>query len=244
MLHQELAEQTEALKKQYNKRLREITDRQRLQESEQLQLPAFIKNAMAQSASWQKKTDDWREQRMVEIRMKQNDTAHRLALCEEEIKKLKADRAHRLKVCEKSYKEKKLRLEQELNNYRNSIETEIKLHKQQSLERRKELEASQQAELSGKGADTAAIGKYDARILQIQKELAYIEKHFPDTIRYQKDKEELFDREPQLRSRKKMLEDELATLEERFTLRSEKLNIQEKHQQALLGKGIEIGLEL
>ena len=208
MLHQELAEQTEALKKQYNKRLREITDRQRLQESEQLQLPAFIKNAMAQSASWQKKTDDWREQRMVEIRMKQNDTAHRLALCEEEIKKLKADRAHRLKVCEKSYKEKKLRLEQELNNYRNSIETEIKLHKQQSLERRKELEASQQAELSGKGADTAAIGKYDARILQIQKELAYIEKHFPDTIRYQKDKEELFDREPQLRSRKKMLEDE------------------------------------
>ena len=239
MLHQELAEQTEALKKQYNKRLREITDRQRLQESEQLQLPAFIKNAMAQSASWQKKTDDWREQRMVEIRMKQNDTAHRLALCEEEIKKLKADRAHRLKVCEKSYKEKKLRLEQELNNYRNSIETEIKLHKQQSLERRKELEASQQAELSGKGADTAAIGKYDARILQIQKELAYIEKHFPDTIRYQKDKEELFDREPQLRSRKKMLEDELATLEERFTLRSEKLNIQEKHQQALLGKGIE-----
>ena len=143
MLHQELAEQTEALKKQYNKRLREITDRQRLQESEQLQLPAFIKNAMAQSASWQKKTDDWREQRMVEIRMKQNDTAHRLALCEEEIKKLKADRAHRLKVCEKSYKEKKLRLEQELNNYRNSIETEIKLHKQQSLERRKELEASQ-----------------------------------------------------------------------------------------------------
>ena len=48
--------------------------------------------------------------------MKQNDTAHRLALCEEEIKKLKADRAHRLKVCEKSYKEKKLRLEQELNN--------------------------------------------------------------------------------------------------------------------------------
>lgn len=130
-------------------------------------------------------------------------------------------------------------MEQELNNYRNSIETEIKLHKQQSQERRKELEASQQAELSGKGADTTTIGKYDARILQIQKELDYIEKHFPDTIRYQKDKEELFDREPQLRGRKKMLEDELATLEERFTLRSEKLNIQEKHQQALLGKGIE-----
>ena len=239
MLHQELAEQTEALKKQYNKRLREITDRQRLQESEQLQLPAFIKNAMAQSASWQKKTDDWREQRIAEIRTKQNDTAHRLALCEEKKKKLKADRTHRLKVCEKSYREKKLRLEQELNSYRNSIETEIKLQKQQSQERRKELEASQQAELNGKGADTATIGKYDARILQIQKELDYIEKHFPDTIRYQKDKEELFDREPQLRGRKKMLEDELATLEERFTLRSEKLNVQEKHQQALLGKGIE-----
>ena len=94
---------------------------------------------MAQSASWQKKTDDWREQRIAEIRTKQNDTAHRLALCEEKKKKLKADRTHRLKVCEKSYREKKLRLEQELNSYRNSIETEIKLHKQQSQERRKEL---------------------------------------------------------------------------------------------------------
>lgn len=238
-LRQELTEQTELLKKQYAKRLREITDRQRLQESERLQLPAFIKNAMVQSASWLKKTADWREQRMVEIRTRQNDTAHRLVLCEEEIKKLKADCGHRLKVCEKNYKEKKLRLEQELNDYRGGIETAIKLHKHQSHERRRELEAAQQSELSGKGADTATIEKYNVRIKQIQEELAYIEKHFPDTIRYQKDKEELFDREPQLRSRKKTLEDGLAALEERFNLRSEKLNVQEKHQQALLAKSIE-----
>lgn len=244
-LYQELAEQTEALKKQSAKRLREITDRQRLQESEQLQLPTLIKNAMAQSASWQKKTTDWREQRMAEIKTRLNDTAHRLILCEEEIKKLKADRTHRLKACEKSYKEKKSLLEQELNNYRSSIETVIKLHKQQSHERRKEMEAAQQAELSGKGADTVTIEKYNICIKQIQEELAYIEKHYSDTIRYQKDKEELFDREPQLRSRKKVLEDRLAALEERFTLRSEKLDVQEKHQQALLAKSIETqkGLE-
>lgn len=238
-LHQELADQIEALKKQYAKRVREITDRQHLQESEELQLPVLIKNAMAQCASWQKKTTDWREQRMAEIRTKQNVTAHRLARCEEEIKKLKADRAHRLKTCEKSYREKKLQLERELEDYRSSIETEIKLHKQQLDERRKELQAARQAELSGKGADTVTIGKYDLRIKQIQDELAYIEKHFPYVIRYQKDKEELFDREPQLRKRKKILEDELAALEGRFALRSEKLKMQEQRLQSLLAKSIE-----
>lgn len=202
-LRQELVEQTDTLKKQYAKRLREITDRQHLQESEQLQLPTFIKNAMAQSASWQKKTTDWREQHIAKARTRLNDTAHRLVLCEEEIKKLKADRTHRLKACEKSYKEKKLLLEQELNDYRIRIEAVIKQYKQQSKERRKELEAAQQAELSGKGADMVTLEKYNIQIKQIQEELAYIEIHYSDTIHYQRDKEELFDREPQLRNRKR-----------------------------------------
>lgn len=237
-LQQELAGQIEVLKKQYTRRVREITDRQHLQESEQLQLPVLIKTAMAQCASWQKKTDDWREQRTAEIRAEQNETAHRLTQCEEEIKKQKADRERRLKECEKSYKEKRLRLEQELDDYRSSLETEIKLHKQQLEERQKELQASRQAELSGKGADTATIGKYDVRIKQLQDELAYIEKNFPYMIRYLQDKEELFDREPQLRKKKKVLEEELAALEERFALRSEKLKLQEKQLQKLLEERI------
>lgn len=83
----------------------------------------------------------------------------------------------------------------------------------------KELKQAQENELNGKGADTVTIRKYDDRLAEINKELDYIGKSRPQVLYYERDKEELFDKEPATRSRKKELDAKLVALDERFALK-------------------------
>ena len=82
--------------------------------------------------------------------------------------------------------------------------------------------------MNGKGADTVTIRKYDERLAEINKELDYIGKSRPQVLYYERDKEELFDKEPATRSRKKELDAKLVALDERYALKKEKLQVQKK----------------
>lgn len=90
------------------------------------------------------------------------------------------------------------------------------------------MKQAQENELNGKGADTVTIRKYDDRLAEINKELDYIGKSRPQVLYYERDKEELFDKEPATRSRKKELDAKLVALDERFALKKEKLQVQKK----------------
>ena len=68
----------------------------------------------------------------------------------------------------------------------------------------------QENELNGKGADTVTIRKYDDRLAEINKELDYIGKSRPQVLYYERDKEELFDKEPATRSRRTSISSGLA----------------------------------
>lgn len=81
------------------------------------------------------------------------------------------------------------------------------------------MKQAQENELNGKGADTVTIRKYDDRLAEINKELDYIGKSRSQVLYYEKDKEELFDKEPATRSRKKELDAKLVALNERFDLK-------------------------
>lgn len=116
----------------------------------------------------------------------------------------------------------------ELEEFVAGIQQEIERMKQQTAERKKELKQAQENELNGKGADTVTIRKYDDRLAEINKELDYIGKSRPQVLYYERDKEELFDKEPATRSRKKEQDAKLVALDERFALKKEKLQVQKK----------------
>ena len=206
-LSEELNSEIERLEKKYSKLVREIADKQHLLEAERMQLPTKLKNLQVALSSWRTKEGEWKRIRTEEIQEALNEIAHRLYRIEEEKKKIVDERERRLKACQKNYKEQKTGLQKELEQYVSNIKSEINLRKQQLEERKKELRQAQETELGGKGADTVTIRKYDARIEQIQKELVYIREHRSQVTNYEKDKQELFDKEPFMRSCKKDLED-------------------------------------
>ena len=157
-----------------------------------------------------------------------NDIGHRLYVAEGEKEKHLAEREKLLKACRKVYNDSRTELRKELEEFVASVQQEIERMKQQTAERKKELKQAQENELNGKGADTVTIRKYDDRLAEINKELDYIGKSRPQVLFYERDKEELFDKEPATRSRKKELDAKLVALDERFALKKEKLQVQKK----------------
>lgn len=235
-LTEEQNEAVAGLQKKYSKQIREITQQLHLLEAEHLQLPHKLKNAQADYAGWRTKTEVWRRERTEEIQSRQNEIAHRLYVADEEKKKLITDREKQLKACRKVFKDAEAALQSDLNRFIAEAEREIASQKQQAEERRKELKQAQDAELSGKGADVNAIGKYDGRIAELKKELDYIREHRSLVSDYEKDKRELFEEEPAMRNRKKEAEAKHSALDERFASRREKLQTQIKGEQDKLDR--------
>lgn len=227
-LAEEESETVSTLEKKYTKQIRGILEEQHLMEAERMQIPAKLKNLQADSASWKTKEEVWKKSRTEELQAQQNETAHRLYIATEEKKKLLTERDRLLKACQKVYKDKKAELQKELELFLCGVQQEIDRVKQQNEERKNELKQAQERELSGKGADTATIRKYDDQLAEIRKELDYINENRPQVLYYERDKAELFDKEPATRGRKKELDAKLVALDERFALKKEKLQTQLK----------------
>ena len=221
-LAEELNENISLLEKKYSKQIREMAEQQHLMEAERGQIPYKLKNLQADHVTWKTKEEEWKRVQMEEFQASLNEIAHRFYLADEEKKKYLSEREKQLKACQKNYKDAKTELQLELDRYVNEVRQEMNRHKQLIEDQKRELRQAQDAELNGKGADVATIRKYDERLAEIREELRYISEHRNQVAYYEKDKQELFDKEPAMRSRKKEYEAKLSALDERFALRREK----------------------
>lgn len=227
-LTEEGAEAIDALKKKYSKQIREWSEKQHLMEAERMQIPAKLKNQQADLASFKTKEEEMKRNRTEELQGKSNETAHLLYIAMEEKGKLQAEREKQLKICQKKHNEAKAKLLHEQECFAADVQQETNRLQQQTEERKNELKKAQEDELNGKGVDTVTIRKYDDQLAGIRKELDYINQYRPETLFYQRDKQEFLDKEPAERSRKKELEAKLAALNERFALKKEKYQLQVK----------------
>lgn len=53
-----------------------------------MQIPAKLKNWQAEYASWKTKEEEWKRSRTEEFRVKQEETAHRIYVLEQDKKKV------------------------------------------------------------------------------------------------------------------------------------------------------------
>lgn len=235
-LTEEGSEAISSLEKKYSKQIRSILEEQHLMEAERTQIPAKLKNLQADYASWKTKEEEWKRIHTDGYQEKMNETAHRIYQLTEEKKKQLAEREKQLKTCQKVYKDGKAVLLKGQEVFVTDVQQEIDRLKRQTEERKNELKQAQEYELNGKGADTSTIRKYDRQLAEIKEELDYINKFRPQVLYYERDKTELFDKEPATRSRKKELDAKLVAVDERFALKKEKLQMQVKGVESKLEK--------
>lgn len=227
-LTDQLAESLKKLETKYKQRIREKTDEQHTLEAERQQLPFQAKNLKADLATWQRKEETWRQQEKDKIEKRQNDTYLALKQTEEELSRLQTDKEKQLKAARKSYEEAKKTLQATVDQTEKRLSDETQQKRQACETQKTRLHRLQLAELSGKGVDTTVIAAYEQKIDAIGKELEYIRLHRSIVSDYEKDRRELFDREPELRNLKKEIENRLADLQEKYERRKERWAAQQK----------------
>jgi hypothetical protein len=109
-----------------------------------------------------------------------------------------------------------------------TLNTLITQNKNESNSRIQELKGKQSSELDDKGADTKRLNSIDNRLAEIDKAQEYIKENETILIEYKKDKRELFDKIPQLKTDKVALEKKQSSIIDEHKVEKEKL--EEKHK--------------
>ncbi len=121
------------------------------------------------------------------------------------------------------------KIEEIVNDKIETISNSITQNKNESNSRIKELKKKQSSELDDKGADTKRLNLIDNRLIDIEISLKYIKQNETIVIEYKKDKRELFDKIPQLKSDKVTLEKKQTSIINEHITEKDKLD--EKHKQ-------------
>lgn len=223
LLNEEKTKRTEEIKNKYRKQISAISGERHLLEIQLQQYPLQIKNIKAEQASWERKESEWKRNRIEEIETFIGGKEKERQKCCNNEELLKQEREKRiLQISDEQRKAEK--------KERSAVDVEIQAVHKELTDRRmdmdnrkKELHKLQNEELNGKGADTSVINSYKSKIDAIKSELDYISQKQSFVWNYEKDKRELFDREPELRDNKKNNEMHLDELEEKYALRKNKL---------------------
>lgn len=156
--------------------------------------------------------------------IRQQDIAHRLLNAESEHAKITEEKKKQFDSEENRYQKASREALQKHEQKVAEIHADIKQEKLKSENELELLKVQELNELHGRGADTRLVEECKNSIQTIETELKYIEDNKRLVFAYQRDKEELFDREDEFNAQKKRLADKLQQLSDKYNQRKQKHN--------------------
>lgn len=249
----ELSVKTENIRKRINDKLsdklkpiqQELTNYQvRLQ-----QLPQLYRIKAAELATLERKELEERNAKIAEKQKELDDVLIRFAQTKSDLKN-KREAWEKEKGRINDLQNSKLKdLRKPLDELHVAQEKELQEEKTRYAKEKRKYEEERDAELKGEGADISAISKQQSVIQDIDNRLAKIEEQNQYVYAYQKDKEELFDKEDTIKQEKTYLETSLQNLRNQHEEKAKRIDarlfdLQEQlHKQSENIKNWEEGLK-
>ena len=211
-----------ALRKKYNTRIKPLRDELSGLQAAVLMLPAKIEDAEKRLSLLEEKTLKAREDAM----QKSKEALGRL-----NAEKVLATQALQGLLAEKEEEKKKLvetdargrkSLQKQHDEALAEVDKEISAREKELSEALEALSKEQFRELSGQGADTAALEKCEADIKALKERLGRISQNKETLFNYRKDKEEYLDKKDVFLSEKTKVEGKKTSLSERYMLKRRK----------------------
>ena len=175
-----------------------------------------------------------KDKREKELIARQQELAHRRTLAEESLVKVNANKQKQLDAETKRYQKARNDVDKQHNQQVAEIRIEIKLQEQMTDAELLKLNKQELDELHGRGADTRMVEECKTQIQATETELKYIDNHRRLVFEYQRDKEELFDCEDDLKGKKKAITEQIQQLNEKYNQR------RQKYQEKLTSLGKEL----
>lgn len=223
-LHEYEEKQIEELKHVFVPKIKELRQQKSLYETELRSIPQKQKSIQVEIEEYADKAKQELDEKNKQQEICLQDIAHRLLNAESEHAKITAEKEKQFDSEENRYQKASREALQKHEQKVAEIHADIKQEKLKSDNELDMLKVQELNELHGRGADTRLVEECKNSIQTIETELKYIEENKRLVFAYQRDKEELFDREDEFNAQKKRLADKLQQLSDKYNQRKQKHN--------------------
>ena len=223
-LHEYEEKQIEELKQVFVPKIKELRQQKSLYETELRTIPQKQKGIQVEIEEYADRAKQELKEKNKQLEIRQQDIAHRLLNAESEHAKITAEKEKQFDSEENRYQKASREALQKHEQKVAEIHADIKQEKLKSENELERLKVQELNELHGRGADTRLVEECKNSIQTIETELKYIEDNKRLAFAYQRDKEELFDREDEFNAQKKRLADKLQQLSDKYNQRKQKHN--------------------
>lgn len=222
------------LKRRVAPKMRELREQKSYHETELRVIPQKQKALKLKQEDYAAKAQQEKEERAKLLNTRLQEVALRRTAADTNLDKIQAEKQKQLTAENKRYqkvKDETIRLHEQRVA---EIKADIKQQEKKTEEQLLLLQQQENEELRGRGADTRMVDECKNLIKATEDELKFIDDHRRIVFDYQRDRESLFNREDEFKAKKKLINDKLQQLNEKYNLRKQ------KHNEALASLGKEL----
>lgn len=222
------------LKRRVAPKMRELREQKSYHETELRVIPQKQKALKLKQEDYAAKAQQEKEERAKLLNTRLQEVALRSTAADTNLDKIQAEKQKQLTAEDKRYqkaKDETIRLHEQRVA---EIKADIKQQEKKAEEQLLLLQQQENEELRGRGADTRMVDECKNLIKATEDELKFIDDHRRIVFDYQRDRESLFNREDEFKAKKKLINDKLQQLNEKYNLRKQ------KHNEALASLGKEL----
>ena len=222
------------LKRRVAPKMRELREQKSYHETELRVIPQKQKALKLKQEDYAAKAQQEKEERAKLLNTRLQEVALRRAAADTNLDKIQAEKQKQLTAEDKRYqkaKDETIRLHEQRVA---EIKADIKQQEKKAEEQLLLLQQQENEELRGRGADTRMVDECKNLIKATEDELKFIDDHRRIVFDFQRDRENLFNREDEFKAKKKLINDKLQQLNEKYNQRKQ------KHNEALASLGKEL----
>ena len=222
------------LKRRVAPKMRELREQKSYHETELRVIPQKQKALKLKQEDYAAKAQQEKEERAKLLNTRLQEVALRRTAADTNLDKIQAEKQKQLTAEDKRYqkaKDETIRLHEQRVA---EIKADIKQQEKKAEEQLLLLQQQENEELRGRGADTRMVDECKNLIKATEDELKFIDDHRRIVFDFQRDRENLFNREDEFKAKKKLINDKLQQLNEKYNLRKQ------KHNEALASLGKEL----
>lgn len=222
------------LKRRVAPKMRELREQKSYHETELRVIPQKQKALKLKQEDYAAKAQQEKEERAKLLNTHLQEVALRRTAADTNLDKIQAEKQKQLTAEDKRYqkaKDETIRLHEQRVA---EIKADIKQQEKKAEEQLLLLQQQENEELRGRGADTHMVDECKNLIKATEDELKFIDDHRRIVFDFQRDRESLFNREDEFKAKKKLINDKLQQLNEKYNLRKQ------KHNEALASLGKEL----
>jgi len=218
----QLEEDIQRLEGKPNKQIRELRQLRTDAETELRIIPMKISSNQKLLDETSDRLSAWRKKELEDKQEQLSKAEQTLQQFLRDKTDLQSQESRELDKLKKSFAIQRKEVEEETRRQISALDLDFKNQQGEHDRQIRVLHEQMDAELKGLGVDVSQLASFRQSLDNVSQQLRFINDHLREFIAWQNDKEELFDHEQEIRDQRKLVQQKIADLEDKYQVRRNK----------------------